>query len=164
MPQLDLTWFPSQIFWLVVTFFTMYLVFSRIALPRIGAVLDERQRRVDEDLERAEALKVETEALTESYEASLSEAKRDVQKMFADAKDDIARLGAEKEQALAKTLSDKIRKAEEDIAAAKDDMLTQVEKIARETTRRAGQSLTGVRFPAQDINQIVGDVLKEGDV
>src|SRR3546814_6905695 len=59
LPQLDADTYPTQIFWLVVTFVILYLIMSKVALPRIAEVLEERQERVADDIETAERLRSE---------------------------------------------------------------------------------------------------------
>ena len=73
MPQLDLTSFSSQLFWLIISFSLLYLFVSRYAVPEIGKVLRQRQDRIQSDLEQAEGLKEEAMYLKEEYEASLRE-------------------------------------------------------------------------------------------
>ena len=76
MPQLDQIWsYPSQVFWLVVSFAVLYYVLSRIALPKVSDLLQERQERIDADLEKAENLKKEAETVLAAYEAAMADAR-----------------------------------------------------------------------------------------
>ncbi|MBN2752193.1 MAG: F0F1 ATP synthase subunit B', partial [Rhodospirillaceae bacterium] len=75
MPQFDPTSFPSQLFWLATTFIALYVLMSKVALPRIGDILEERQKRISDDLDMAERLKTETEAAIAVYEKALSDAR-----------------------------------------------------------------------------------------
>ena len=71
MPQLEqISTFPSQIFWLVITFAALFFVMWRIAVPRIADVLEARQKRIDDNLDKAETAKKEAEAAIEAYEQS----------------------------------------------------------------------------------------------
>lgn len=74
MPQLDLTTFPNQIFWLIVTLVVIYYVLSRIALPRIAAVLAERQGTITNDLATAEELKLKAVEAEKAYDKALADA------------------------------------------------------------------------------------------
>src|SRR3546814_19289788 len=67
MPQLDPAFWPTQLFWLAITFIALYLVIWRIALPRIADVLEARQRKLDDDLKKAAALKDEAAAILAEY-------------------------------------------------------------------------------------------------
>ena len=75
MPQLDLATFTPQLVWLGITFILLYLVMWRVALPRIGEVLEERQNRIQHDLDEAGRLKGEAEQALADFETSLSEAR-----------------------------------------------------------------------------------------
>ncbi|MEJ2026487.1 MAG: F0F1 ATP synthase subunit B', partial [Limibacillus sp.] len=75
MPQFDPQWFASQIFWLAVIFAALYYVLNKFAIPRIGEVLEERQAKIEDDLNKAENLKAEAESVLKEYEAALAEAR-----------------------------------------------------------------------------------------
>ncbi len=80
MPQIDqIDTYLSQIIWLVITFAVLYVVMWKTALPRVADVLQERQERIDNDLERAEKLKTEAEAVLEAYEATAAKAQAEAQ-------------------------------------------------------------------------------------
>ena len=80
MPQLDLAGFPPQIIWLVITFVILWLLMAKVALPRVGLVLEERQKKIDENLDLAENLRDEAQGALDAYEKSISEAKDNARK------------------------------------------------------------------------------------
>ena len=80
MPQLEqIDTYLSQVVWLVISFVVLYVVMWKTALPRVADVLQERQERIGDDLERAEKLKSEAEAVLEVYEATTAKAQADAQ-------------------------------------------------------------------------------------
>ena len=89
MPQLDFSTFPNQIFWLVVTLVIIYLVLSRVALPRIGSVLAERKGTITNDLAAAEELKQKAVQAEAAYQNALTTARVEAAKIVAQAKVDI---------------------------------------------------------------------------
>ena len=89
MPQLDFSTFPNQIFWLVVTLLVIYFILSRVALPRIGAVLAERQGTITNDIATAEELKQRALEAEAAYDQALLDARSEAGKIVADAKADI---------------------------------------------------------------------------
>ncbi|MHC0053538.1 F0F1 ATP synthase subunit B' [Actibacterium sp. D379-3] len=89
MPQLDFSTFPNQIFWLVVTLLVIYLILSRVALPRIGSVLAERQGTITNDIAAAEELKLKAQEAEVAYNQALADARVEAQKIIAEAKADI---------------------------------------------------------------------------
>src|SRR5579859_287483 len=74
-PPFDTSTFPSQLVWLAITFVALYLIVSRIALPRVGAVIDKRQSKIEGDLGEAQRLKDESEAALKAYESELASAR-----------------------------------------------------------------------------------------
>ncbi len=89
MPQLDFSTFPNQIFWLVVTLIVIYLILSRVALPRIGAVLAERQGTITNDIAAAEELKQRAVEAEAAYDKALADARSEAGKIVAQAKTEI---------------------------------------------------------------------------
>ena len=78
-PPMDATTFPSQIFWLVIFFALLYLLMSKLALPKMAAVLEKRHKTIEGDLAKASALKNETETAIQSYEKALADARAKAQ-------------------------------------------------------------------------------------
>ena len=118
MPQLDFSTFPNQIFWLVVTIVVIYLILSRVALPRIGAVLAERQGTITNDIAAAEDLKRQAAEAEDAYNKALADARAEAQAIAAEARAEIMA-----------DLADATAKADETRAGA----LEAVEIVARDT-------------------------------
>ena len=89
MPQLCGEWFGNQIFWLVVALVAIYFILSRIALPRIGSVLAERQGTITNDIAAAEDLKVKATEAEAAYDKALIDARAEAQRIISAAKADI---------------------------------------------------------------------------
>jgi F-type H+-transporting ATPase subunit b len=106
MPQLDFSTFPSQIFWLIITFGLLYLILAKNFLPRIGSVLEQRRDTVDHDLMKAQQLREEAQQALEEYEEALVQARSDAQRLAQEVRDEIAKIAAEQEaQAMEKISS-----------------------------------------------------------
>ena len=75
MPQLDISTFTPQIIWLIITFGVLYLLMAKLALPRIGSILEQRHNRIEDNLAMAQNLKRESEVDAESYETAIFEAR-----------------------------------------------------------------------------------------
>jgi F-type H+-transporting ATPase subunit b len=133
MPQLDIGIFPNLIFWLVVALVALYLILTRVALPRIATVLAERNDVISNDLEQAALLKRRSEEAEAAYNAAL-----------AQARDEAHRIAAETKAAIGKDLAALMAKADAEIAAKaaesekrireiRDSAARSVEAVARET-------------------------------
>ncbi|MGV8998470.1 MAG: F0F1 ATP synthase subunit B' [Parvibaculaceae bacterium] len=142
-PPFNAETFPSQIFWFVLIFIALYVILSRIALPRIESVLLTRQTRLTKDLEDAAAAKAQTDAAIASYEAALADARAKAHKIAQETRDKLlAETEALRHQTEAK-LAAKIAEAEASIAATKATALTHVRSIAIETTGTIVNRLLG---------------------
>lgn len=142
MPQLDPSSFPNQIFWLLVTLVVIYLILSRVALPRIGGILAERQGTITNDIAAAEELKLRAQEAEASYEKALTDARAEAQKIVADAK---AEIQAE--------LDVELQKADAEIAA----QTAESEKAIAEIQAGAAEAVKDVAGDvAQDIVAAMG--------
>ncbi len=133
MPQLDFSTFPNQIFWLVLTLIAIYLILSRVALPRIGAVLAERQGTITNDIAKAEELKHQAVEAEEAYNRALAEARAEAQRIAAEAR---AEIQADLDTAIAKAdaeISAKAAESEKAIAEIRAGALESVKEVAKET-------------------------------
>lgn len=132
MPQLDFSTWPNQIFWLLVTLVVIYLVLSRIALPRIGAVLADRKSTITNDLAAAEELKQKAVAAEKAYNDALANARTEAAKIVAQAKTAIQK---DLDVAIAKAdleISAKAAESEKTIAAIRDGAAAAVAEVARD--------------------------------
>jgi F-type H+-transporting ATPase subunit b len=146
---LDPATFASQLFWLALAFGLLYLLLKRVALPRVGEVIEERRERIERDLAKAEALKSETELALASYERALGEARA---KAGALAKDVHARLTAEVDAERARLDADiaaQVAAAEARIAQSRARAMAGVGDIAGETAGAIVAKLIG-REVSQD--------------
>jgi F-type H+-transporting ATPase subunit b len=144
-PPMDAKSFPSQIFWLVIFFGLLYLLMSKVVLPKLGTILEKRANRISGDLARAQALKDETEAAVQAYEKALADARTRAQTIATETRVKMtAEIDAER-SALDKTLAAKIADAEATIAAAKAKAMKDVSDVAAETAATIVAELTGAK-------------------
>ena len=135
MPQLDFSTFPNQIFWLIVTLVVIYFVLSRIALPRIGAVLAERSGTITNDIAAAEELKQKTVEAEAVYQQALEDARAQASAIVAEAKADIqSELDAELKKA-DKKIAAKAAESEKAIAEIRDGAVKSVTQVAKDTAK-----------------------------
>jgi F-type H+-transporting ATPase subunit b len=162
MPQFDPSFFSTQLFWLAVTFVALYAVLSTVALPKIGSVLDERQRKIDDNLDKAAQLKAETETAIAVYEKALAESRAQAQQILRTSADALAKQSELSQKAAGERLSAQIKAGEAKILAAKDQALTHVREIAVEVAKTAAGKLTGLTIDEGQIAGAVGAAIQEG--
>lgn len=161
MPQFDPAFFAPQLFWLLLTFVTLYFVMSTVALPKIGAVLDERQRKIDDNLDKAAQLKAEAEAAVAAYEKALAESRAHAQAVIKEASDRLAAEAETRNRELSARLADQIKTGEARIAEAKDKALANVRDVALDVAGAAVSRLVGAAADAGRLEAAVVDALKE---
>ncbi|MEM1103046.1 MAG: F0F1 ATP synthase subunit B [Pseudomonadota bacterium] len=142
-PPFDPTHFTSQLFWLALIFGALYFVMSRIALPRIGAVIEERRDKIADDLDRAAELKLESEAALKSYERALADAKAKAVAIAAETRDTLDQEISEMQADLNEKLEEKLEAAERRIAESKEQALAHVRDIAGDTANAIVRELGG---------------------
>jgi len=159
MPQLDFSTFGNQIFWLVVTLVVIYLILSRVALPRIAGVLAERSGTISNDLAAAEELKANAVAAEEAYNQALSDARAEAAKIVASTKADMK---AELDAAIAKAdaeISQKTAESEKVISEIRATALESVEEVAKNTAMALVSAL-GSKEDAKTIDAAVSNEMK----
>jgi F-type H+-transporting ATPase subunit b len=143
MPQLDFSTWPNQIFWLLVTLVVIYLVLSKVALPRIGAVLADRKSTITNDLAAAEELKQKAVEAEKAYNDALANARTEAAKIIAAAKAEIQKdLDAATARADAE-IAAKTAESEKSIAAIRDGAAAAVAEVARDTAVELVTALGG---------------------
>ena len=156
-PPMDATTFPSQIFWLVIFFALLYLLMSKVALPKMASVLAHRHKTIEGDLARASAMKNETEAAVQAYEKALADARAKANAIAAETR---AKMNAEMDAeraSLDKTLAAKTAEAEAKIATAKAQAMKDVGEVAAETAAEIVAALTGSQVSkAEAVKAIAG--------
>src|SRR5215471_5513708 len=161
MPQLDLSTFPSQVFWLAVIFVLLYLVMARLALPRVSAMIDARKARIEGDLERAAQMKAEAEAVMAAYERSLADARAQAQATLKQTMDRFAAEAAERQRKATETLAAETSVAEKRIAEAKAQALSGLRAVAIDVARTATRRLVGVDVDEASATSAVDRVMRE---
>lgn len=161
MPQLEFWHFIPQLFWLAVTFITLYLLMAFIALPRIGSVLAARKEKVESDLDAAERAKTEADAALEAYEASLSGAREEAHRLMGEAVHEASKISEAKNHELDAELARQIEEAGKAITAAKTQAMENLTSMAADAAREATAKLIDVQVGDDDVARAVA-AAKEG--
>ena len=141
LPQLNIETFPSQIFWLLVTLVCLFLLLSKIALPRIAAVLEERADAIANDLDQAEEFKRKAEEAEAAYEKALADARSRAQEIAAAKR---AEIQEEVDAAMAKAdaeIAARAAEGEKRIAEIQANAAESVESVAQETAQAVVEAI-----------------------
>ncbi len=160
MPQFDPSTFPSQIVWLIVSFLLLYWVVSRFAIPRIGDILEQRVRVVQDDLDRAESLKSEAEQALADYEAAMAHAREQARALMHKVLDAAKTAAEARNKEVGAQLTAQIAEAEKRIAAARDEAMAGLTSIAAEVAQDAAARLAGLDVAKDDAEAAVGSAMK----
>ncbi len=161
MPQFDPSTFSSQIFWLVVTFALLYWVVAKIAVPRIGEVLDQRARVIQDDLDRALALKGETDQAVAAYEKAMAAAREQAGDHMRAVTNEAKATADARTAELSAQVGKQVADAEARIAKAKEDAIASLRGIAAETAKDVVAKLAGLSPSQADLDAAVTAALKE---
>ena len=161
MPQFDPTFFAPQLVWLGITFLALYLLMSRLILPRMTTIFAQREDRIDGNLQRAEALKEEAAQVLASYQKAIADARAQAQGALAKAAAEISAQTAAREADFAKKIADQTAAAEAGIRAAKTKALSDVRGVAAEVAAMMAGKLVGATVDPNAVVQAVDSVMKE---
>lgn len=143
MPQFDTTTYTSQVAWLVIAAVVLLILMWKAIVPRISGALDARQRRMDDNLERAAALRTEAEALLDAYEKAQAQARSQAQAVITEASAKAAGETTRRHAELAETLAKRIAESEAAIVRATDQALASMRAAAVDVAIAATERLTG---------------------
>jgi F-type H+-transporting ATPase subunit b len=136
--------FASQLLWLALFFVALYFLASRLALPRVGSILEERRSRIAGDFAAAARMKDEADAAIAAYEKALAEARARAQAMASEARDKLNRQAEAERHALERSLNARLAAADQAIAATKAAAMANVHAIAEDTAIAIVARLVGM--------------------
>lgn len=144
MPQLNPEWYASQLFWLVVCFFTLYYIMSRFIAPSIADILAKRQNKIDEYLDKATETKRRAEEALQKYHAALNEATKEANEALERTKKELDAQIVAKQNAMTLKLRKKVEEGEDKIRQSKEVAMDKVcdisEDLAKDIVKKIGLS------------------------
>jgi F-type H+-transporting ATPase subunit b len=152
--------FASQLVSLAIAFAVLYLIVSRIALPRVGSVLDARQNTIDGDLADAQRLKDESDGALKAYESELAAARSRAQAIGAETREKLNAVSETERKTLEERLALKLADAEKTIASTREAAMSNVRGIATDAAAAIVQRLTGVAPDGASVGHAVDASLK----
>ena len=158
MPQLNPEFWLSQIFWLTITFGILYLVLSKLILPKISTNLEVRRSQILENIEAADKQRENSELKIAEYEKTIQKSKDEAKEYFQKAREKTLKNINRKKYALDKELNEEIQKAESEIQELKNRAPEKINKIAVETSADLLHQLIGTEVNNSSISAIVDDL------
>ena len=161
MPQLNPEFWVSQIFWLTLTFGILYVILSKLILPKISANLELRKTQIQENIEAAEKQRESSESKLKEYESLVSKSKLEAKNIFKETREKALKDINSKKEVLEKQIDDEIKKAEDEIFQLKKSAPQKINKIAIETSSEILKKLIGTEINNSSISAIVDDLVKK---
>ena len=160
MPQLNPEFWISQIFWLTLTFGILYVVLSKLILPKISANLELRKSQIQENIEAAEKQRKNSESKLKEYDDIILKSKLEAKNIFKEAREKVLKNINSKRETLDKQIDEEIKKAEQEINVLKKSAPEKINKIAIETSSELVKKLIGAEVNNSSISAIVNDLTK----
>ena len=158
MPQLNPEFFVSQLFWLVVTFSFLLVFLWRISLPRIGSVLEKREKKINDDIATTKELHKEAESIQKISEDKLRNARTETAEIIKTTSIDLQKKTASELVKLDKDLDKKIDDSANDIEKNKNDSLNQIHDQIHEITKLIFSKITNFKVSNLDVKDAVTKV------
>ncbi|MGE3148188.1 MAG: F0F1 ATP synthase subunit B [Pseudorhodoplanes sp.] len=159
-PPFNKETFASQLIWLAIIFVALYVLMSKVALPRVGGIIEARRKKIADDLVEAQRLKQESEAAVAAYEKSLNEARANAQAIAGKTRDKLMGEADARRKTLESKLGERLADAEKAIEATRKAAMSNVKGIAAETAGAIVERLTGTKPAEAAVTQAVSEVLK----
>jgi F-type H+-transporting ATPase subunit b len=158
LPQLNPHFFAPQLFWLAVTFVALLFIMTKVALPRVGNVIEERRDRIKRDLDAAGRLKAETDKALADYEKALADARANASGIAKETREKLAGETEAERQRVDTQIAAKLQDAEARIAATKSKAVSAIGEIATDTARAVVAKLIGQDVSADDVKKVLRPV------
>ncbi len=161
MPQLNPEFWFSQIFWLIIAFGFLFIVLSKLILPKISENLETRKSEILENITAAEKHREASENKIKEYEKIILDSKNEAKNYFSKAREQILKDIDKKKEALKNEINEEISKAEKEIVDLKNKSPDKINKIAIETSSNLVKQLIGVEVNSSSISAIVEDISRK---
>ena len=161
MPQLNPEFWVSQIFWLIITFGILYIVLSKLILPKISTNLELRKSQISDNIEAADKQREESKSKLKEYDKIISKSKTETKNIFNQVREKALKDINAKKEILDKQIDEEIKKAEDEISKLRQSAPEKITKIAIEISSQLIQKLIGAEANNSSISAIVDDLSKK---
>ncbi len=161
MPQLNPTWFISQFFWLCICFFFMLFLMSKVFIPKIKDILEQRQRKIDDYLVKAHQLKEQAEESLKKYHDALAQATAEANKALEASRAEMNAYVAKKQDEAAQKLNAKLAEGEAQIKETREKAIKEVKNVSQEWALDIIAKLELNKIDADDIKNSIKKVVND---
>ena len=161
MPQLNPEFWASQIFWLILVFFSLYIIIWKIFLPRITDSIENRKSRVIGDLSEAQKFKENAEKKLGEYNKIIEDAKKEAKKIIEDNRKKLENDIKSKKHNLDEEIEKELMSTEKEIESLKKSSISSINKIAVEISSEVIKQLVETRINISNVSSIVKDISKK---
>ena len=155
MPQLEITTFPSQIFWLIISFAILYFCISRLIIPKISRVLKERELQIEKNISESEILYKKTEDINRKYEDLKKETEEESKKIIKNVKDETNKKFLENTNIVKKNLEKILEISEKKISQKKDKALKSITSISLLFSKEIIKKISNKKINTKSLNTII---------
>ena len=160
MPQLNPEFWTAQVFWLILIFFSLYLIIWKIFLPRITYSIENRKSRIVNDLDEAQKLKENAEKKLKEYNDIIANSKKDAKKIIEDSKKKLERDIESKKQEFNDEIEKELSAVEKEIRNLKETSALNISKIAAETSAEIIKHIIDTEVNKSNVSAVVNDITK----
>ena len=160
MPQLDSKYWLSQSFWLILIFSLLYLSISKFFIPKIKDNLDNREKKIKDNLNEAKSLSELAEEKYQKYEKEMLNAKKEVVKIASESKKQLEKNLSQKKQKFEKTIEDDIKKVENEIINFKKNSFSKIKSIAEDISSKLIEDIIQEKFNNNSVKASIEEVTK----
>ena len=161
MPQLDPTYWASQIFWLILVFSVLYISISKFYLPKIKKNDDNKDNKIKEDLDEASSLRNLSEKKIKEYEVILENSKKEVTKILLESKNKLDKDIKNKKETMEKDIESEIAKAQKNILELKKNSINSIHSISQEIASNIIEKISEDKLNESSIKATVEDLAKK---
>ncbi len=160
MPQLDSKYWLSQAFWLILIFFILYLSLSKFFIPKIKNNLDDREKKIKDNLDEAKAISDLAEKKNIDYENQILNARKEVVKIITESKKQLDKSINQKKQQFEIEIEKELKKTEDEILNLKKNSFSSIQSIAEEISAKVIENITGEKLNENSIKLSVAEISK----
>ena len=162
MPQMEFADYVPQVIWLIICFGCLYFLMAWVALPRVAEILENRQRKLDHDLESAERLRDEASSALVEYQSVLREASSQAEKIVAEARESAQVEAAERIQELNTRLEKQVMMSEQRLRQSRDAAEKEIRLAATELVQTTAAKLVGLEVSAEEAKRAIDVIAERG--